>query len=690
MNRLGQDFLLEIGLEELPAGSQNEARLELLNQFKSLLQDQRLSCDGVEVYGAPRRLAVLAYNLSERQEDLVRESRGPAAKVAFDQDGQPTRAAQGFAKGQGVAVDDLVTREGYVYATKREAGQPTLEVMPLVLPKMIEGLHFPKFMRWGDKNLRFIRPIRWLVALYGAAVVSFSIAGVTSGRCSRGHRFLHPDMVELQKAGSYLNALAKAYVIADPEQRRTMIEKQLLDLAALEKGQVIIEEELLNEVNNLVEYPTAILGSYDTKHLALPDEVLTTVMADHQRYFPVRGADGHLAARFIGVRDGGDKGLDQVRTGYERVLEARLEDATFFFREDLKESLAAKAERLKEVIFQESLGSMWDKSCRLQYLARWICGVLDLPKDKTDTAAKAASLAKADLVTSMVFEFPELQGIMGSYYAARHGESDAVARTIREHYLPRFAGDALPDSEAGTVLALADKLDTLVGYWSVGIRPTGSADPYGQRRLANSICVLLIDKGLDLSWKELLLQAYGQFEAFGMVKMPFENLEKSISEFYRMRLGNILEERGIRYDVVNAVLASGWDKPSRAARRAAALQGFLVNPALEPLVTTYTRARNLSKESTGQNIRPELFVDSSESALYQSLNEAREQVGVHLQTGNYEAALIALASLETPLANFFDQVLVMAEDPEIRTNRLALLRGIVDCVGQIADLAQIQ
>lgn len=687
---MGRDFLLEIGLEEMPAASMDQARAELVRALAAGLAEQRLAYREVRGYAAPRRLAALVIDLAERQEDLVQEVRGPAARVAFDEAGRPTKAALGFARGQGVAVEELVTRNGYVYAQKREAGRPALSVLAAMLPELLAALHFPKNMRWGEQSLRFLRPIRWLVALYGEEVVPFALAGVASGRASRGHRFLHPQPVDLPHAGAYLPTLASAYVLADQEERRQAVATQVRAAAAGAGGEAVLTPELLNEVTNLVEYPTAVLGALAPEHLALPEEVLTTVMAAHQRFFPVRGPEGLLLPYFVGVRDGGRRGLEQVRAGYERVLAARLVDAAFFYQEDLKEPLVAKAERLRTVIFHEHLGSMYDKACRLQYLARWLAGQLGLEAAEEEAAARAAYLAKADLVTNMVYEFPELAGTMGSYYAARHGEAEAVARAIREHYLPRFSGDALPQSVAGTVVSLADKLDSLVGHWAVGITPTGSQDPYGLRRLAFGLCLLLVDKDLPLSWSEMVLQAYGQYQAFGRTKLSFAAVEESLGEFCRQRLANILEERGIRYDVVNAVLAAGWDCPGDAARRASALQGLLDHPALKALITTYTRARNLARGDTAGPVRPGLFREPAERELYRALQAATEEATALLAAGDYRAALLALARLEQPLASFFDRVLVMAEDPALRANRLALLQGIVTGVGRIADLAQVQ
>jgi glycyl-tRNA synthetase beta chain len=674
----------------MPAGSMEEARTELVRALETRLAEERLRFERIRGYVAPRRLAALVEGLAERQEDLVQQVRGPSAAVAFDASGAPTRAALGFARSQGVEVAELVVREGYVYAVRRVAGRPAAEVLAEVLPRLLAELHFPKTMRWGGQSLRFIRPIRWLVALYGEDAVSFSLAGVASGRCSRGHRFLCPGPVEIPEAARYREVLSGAGVIVDQEERRGRVARGVQEAAAAVNGTAMLSERLLEEVTHLVEHPTAVLGSFDRQHLELPEEVLTTVMAEHQRFFPVRGPDGRLLPHFVGVRDGGTKGEEAVRAGYERVLQARLVDATFFYNEDLKTPLAARTERLKEIIFQEKLGSMYDKTLRLQYLAGWLAERLGLEEDLRRAAVRAAYLAKADLTTNLVYEFPELAGTMGGHYAERQGEPAAVAAAIREHHLPRFAGDRLPESPVGLLLSLADRLDTLVGYWSLGITPTGSQDPYGLRRQAYGLCLLLVDRGLRLSWRELVLQAYGQYQAAGRAEHPLDEVEAGLTGFCRQRLANILEERGIRYDVVNAVLGAGWDWPAGAARRAQALQELVGQPALEALVTTYTRARNLSKNGIGGQVRPELFRQPAEAGLFAALERVREEVARHLSAEDYRSALTALSRLEKPLAAFFDQVLVMAEEPDLRANRLALLQEIVACVGQIADLSQVQ
>ncbi|MGB9885381.1 MAG: glycine--tRNA ligase subunit beta [Moorellales bacterium] len=687
---MGRDFLLEIGVEELPAGSMEEARLELVRALEDRLREERLAFAGITGYAAPRRLAALVRELAERQEDLVQEVRGPSAAVAFDASGAPTKAALGFSRAQGVEVAELVVREGYVYAAKRLPGRPATEVLAEILPELLSGLRFPKNMRWGSYGLRFIRPIRWLVALYGSEVVPFSVAGVTSGRYTYGHRFLRPGPVQVPEAGRYREVLAGAGVVVDQEERRRLVAERVRAAAAAVGGTPDLTERLLDEVTNLVEHPTAVLGAFDRQHLALPEAVLTTVMAEHQRFFPVRGPDGRLLPYFVGVRDGGTKGEEAVRIGYERVLQARLVDATFFYNEDLQQPLAARTERLTGIIFQEQLGTMHDKTLRLQYLAGWLAEALDLGEEERRQAVRAAYLAKADLTTNLVYEFPELAGLMGAHYAERQGEPAAVAQAIREHYLPRASGDRLPESPLGIILSLADRLDTLVGYWSIGVTPTGSQDPFGLRRQAYGLCLILVDKELRLSWREMLLQAYGQYRALGRAKLSLEEVEADLGAFCRQRLANILEERGIRYDVVNAVLAAGWDWPAGAARRARALQDLIGQRAMDALITTYTRARNLAKTADAGPVRPERFRQPAESELFAALEKAREEVAGHLAAEDYRAALISLSRLEKPLANFFDQVLVMAEDPELRANRLALLAAIVACVAQIADLSQIR
>ncbi|HOV79721.1 MAG TPA: glycine--tRNA ligase subunit beta, partial [Bacillota bacterium] len=511
-----KDYLLEIGVEEMPARFMEPALLELKETASVILKEQRLPFKNVETYGTPRRLTLYVEGLAGSQEPLEVEVKGPAAKVAFKPDGTPTRAAEGFARSQGVAVDDLIRKAlghvEYVFAVKREAGRPAREVLSEVAPAFINGLHFPKPMRWGDLEVRFARPIRWIVSLFGDEVVEFEFAGLKAGRTTCGHRFLSKEPVVLACPEEYFKKMRSNYVLVDPEERRRCIWQQVRELAAAAGGMVEEDGDLLDEINNLVEYPTALVGEFSRDYLKLPREVLVTPMREHQRYFPVVGPDGNLLPKFIAVKNGTADHLDTVRAGNEKVLRARLADADFFFREDLKTPLAEKVPALKKIVFQESLGTVYDKVLRLSTLADYLASEAGASEQDRRVALRAAHLAKADLVTNMVYEFPELQGVMGREYAERSGEPREVALAVFEHYLPRFAGDRLPRTMPGKILSMADKIDNIVGCFAIGIQPSGSQDPYALRRQALGISHIVLDGKFAVRLPELVEKAYRGYE----------------------------------------------------------------------------------------------------------------------------------------------------------------------------------
>lgn len=668
-----------------------------LSQLKKIteekLAEERLVFKEVSTYGTPRRLALYVTGLEEKQEDLVEEVKGPSQRVAFDEEGRPTKAAKGFARSQGVAVEELVVKEtrggAYVYAIKKKEGIPTIQVLPSLLPQLIRGLSFPKPMRWGNGEMRFARPIRWLVALYGEEVVGFSLAGLVADRLTRGHRFLCPEPIVLKQPADYFSELEKGFVIVDQNRRRQMIWEQVQNLAEEIGGRVEPDEELLEEVTYLVEYPTALVGSFAEEYLQLPEEVLITPMREHQRYFPVRDREGRLLNRFITVRNGTSDHLEIVREGNEKVLRARLADAKFFYQEDLKYRLADKVEKLKEIVFQERLGTVWDKVERLKPLTRYLITVLGMDAGLIPAAERAAYLCKADLVTNMVYEFPELQGIMGYYYARHDGEEDRVSMAIREHYLPRFAGDVLPQSPLGMVLSIADRIDSIVGCFAVGIQPTGSQDPYALRRQALGICNIILERGLEFSLHQLIRQAYGLYRDKTELEFSEAEVVEQVGSFFRQRLENILEEKGIRYDVVKAVVSAQWDDLYDAYLRAVAVQEFRQDPGFEELLTAFNRAGNLAGKAEVGSVNPELFEEKVEMELYDAFARVKERGEPLLNGRSYAAALKEIASLREPIDNFFNGVMVMVEDARLRNNRLALLKQITDYILRIADLSQI-
>lgn len=690
---MARDLLLEIGMEEMPSGVIQPAMTQLAGLARTVLTENRLSFDDINTYGTPRRLVLYVSGLAERQAEYVEEVRGPAFEVAFTGAGEPTQAALGFARGQGVAVEDLVVKETekgrHVYARKVSPGGETRELLPGILLQVFTGLSFPRTMRWESSGFRFIRPIRWVLALFGAEVVEFELAGIRSGRTSRGLRFFASQEIVIQEPKEYVEAMRQAYVIVDPEERRQMLATQMANLSVEAGGRVIEDMELLEEVVNMTEYPAAFLGHFAPEYLQQPEEVILTVMRSHQRYFSVRDGSGKLLPVFCGVRNGPAEGMAMVRAGNERVLSARLADTAFFYREDVSEPLPSKVEKLKDVIFQEQLGTLYEKVFRLQYLGHFLSRAMGLSRTHAEAVSRAAYLAKADLVSHMVYEFPELQGIMGSYYAARAGERPEVCQAIREHYLPRFAGDKLPRSEPGIVLSLADKVDTLVGYFSIGLAPTGSQDPFGLRRLATGICAILIKREINLSITRLVTEAYGQYRALGRPSLSLEEVIEQVRSFLLTRMENMCQEQGIRYDMVKAVTAVVNDDIFDAWQRIQALSDLAGHPAFEQVLTVFTRAHNLSREATSREVSQDLFQDPVENRLYRSFQQARAQAGACLKTQDYRGALKVIAALAEPLEAFFEGVLVMAPDPAVRENRLALLRSIADTIRNIADLSQI-
>lgn len=687
------DYLLEIGVEEMPARFLDPALDELKEKSTAVLKEQRLSFNRIETYGTPRRLTLFVEGLAVSQASLEMEVKGPAVKVAYKSDGTPSRAAEGFARGQGVTVADLVKKPvghvEYVFAFRREAGRPAREVLPEIAATLIAGLHFPKPMRWGDLEVRFARPIRWIVSLFGSEIVEFEFAGQKAGRVTYGHRFLSKEPVILSTSMEYFEKMRSSYVMVDLEERKATIWRQVQEMAASVGGAVEDNEDLLNEVKNLVEYPTALVGEFSRDYLRLPKEVLVTPMREHQRYFPVVGSDGCLLPKFIAVKNGAADHLDLVRAGNEKVLRARLADANFFFEEDLKAPLVEKVPDLKKVVFQESLGTVYDKVERLVALAEFLGEAVNAGEQDLKQIRRAAYLAKADLVTNMVYEFPELQGLMGREYAERTGEKKAVALAIAEHYLPRFAGDGLPSSLPGQILSIVDKMDNLTGCFAIGIQPSGSQDPYALRRQALGISHIILEGQFDLSLEQLVEAAYRGYQGKVDLKISLEKVKEDISEFFRQRLKGIFSDRGFAYDTVEAVLASGFHHFSDTLLRVQALTDFRRDPAFGDLLTAYIRANNLAKKAPVLCPDPALMGESSERELYQHFLRVQEQAQILLEQRDYHALLAAIATLQAPLDQFFNSVMVMVEDEKLRANRLALLAGLAVLVQRVADLSKI-
>ena len=683
---MSAELLLEIGTEEVPAHAMPGILDELAENAEKALASLRLEYESVSTLGTPRRTALLVKGLSERQPDVETERRGPSIQAAFDADGNPTKAAQGFARGQKVDPKDLVQKDGYVYAVVHETGAATPTLLPELLKGLVTGLSFPNSMRWGSLDFRFIRPLRWLVALYGGDVVSFEVAGVKSGRTSRGHRFLGRETFEIGAASDYVAACEAEYIIVDQDRRRDMIRAQIEAVAKEQGGTAEITDDLLEEVTYLVEYPTALCGSFEEKYLALPPEAVVTPMRDHQRYFPVKDADGKLLPLFITVRNGGAEYLDIVRHGNERVLRARLADAQFFFDEDRKKPLAAHLEKLKTVVFQEGLGTVYDKTTRLEKLAAVIADALGVGAAEKEKAVRAAHLAKADLVTGMVTEFTELQGVMGRSYALLDGEDAEVAEAIDEHYLPRFAGDRAPRTTAGRILSLADKLDNIVATFSRGLIPTGSQDPFALRRQALGLVHMIVEAGWRVSVSSLVAAAMDALqigEAAARAKM-----QADVADFLRLRMKNVLDEAGVRYDVADAVLAD-VDDPAAVYRRAKAVAAALAADTLKEPVQAFTRAANLAQKAETAAFDASAFTVPEEKALAAAYEAAKAQAEAFAKADDYAGALTAIGTMTSPINAFFDAVMVMDEDPAVRANRLGLLASVDRLVKTVADFSKL-
>lgn len=683
---MAKDILLEIGVEEIPAKFMPGALSQLADLAKAKFSALRVEFGHIRTIGTPRRLTLIVRDVAELQADMHSENKGPSVKIAFDEQGAPTKAAQGFARGQGVEVANLITRDGYVYAIVEEKGRPVGELLSELLADIIGSLAFPKNMRWGELDMRFARPIRWLVALYGNDIIELTIAEVKSDRLTRGHRFLSQGDIAVTSVDDYLARLEQHYVIVDPDIRRQVIREQIEKIAVGQGGAASIDEDLLEEVLFLVEYPTALCGSFEDKYLTLPPEAVITPMREHQRYFPVFAKDGKLLPLFITVRNGGAEHIDIVRHGNERVLKARLADARFFFEEDKKVPLAERVDKLKTIVFQDGLGTMYDKTRRLEQLSAWIANQARFGSAIAATAARAAHLAKADLVTGMVYEFTELQGIMGREYAKLSGETIEVAEAVYEHYLPRFAGDELPVTSAGQAVSMSDKLDNIVATFSRGLIPTGSQDPFALRRQALGIVHILIKGQYSMTLTSLFEQT---MDLLGIIGEKRDKLLMDLQEFFRLRIKNILSDEKMRHDVIEAAMAVGIDNVYDVWLRAKALALDGGTIAMQQAVQAFTRVSNLAKNAPGDTIDKTLFVHEAEKALYDAYVDASERITLHTMNQDYQKVLAVMAEMVKPIDAFFGAVMVMVEDHAVRNNRLALLKNITALTERMADLSKI-
>ncbi len=665
---MAKDLLFEIGAEEIPAGFLPNIIKQLGELATDALAERHIPHGSVKVYATPRRVALLMNDVAERGEDVHETHKGPSVSIAYDGDGNPTKAAIGFARGKGLEVSELKVVDGYIFADTTTAGLDTKEVLSDVLPTLITGLSFPKSMHWGDLEERFVRPVRWLVALFGQDVVPVTFANVTSTNVSRGHRFLGESELTIAEPKDYVDTLTKNFIMIDQDVRRETIRKQLTELAATKGATVVWDEDLLDEVTFLVEYPTALCGTFDESYLALLSDCIITPMKDHQRYFPMVDGKGKLLPMFLTVRNGDSKSLDVVAAGNERVLRARLDDAKFFFNEDRKTPLAGRYEALTKIVFQEGLGNLKDKTERLLTLGAALAkevGFADIA-----TLERATHLAKTDLTTGMVSEFTELQGIMGKEYALLDGETPAVGEAIFEQYLPRFAGDILPTTDAGRILSIVDKVDTIVATFSRGLIPTGSQDPYALRRQTIGIINILMDSKWSLSMRPIWVKA---MELLGVASEKQEELLGQLENFFILRLKNILLEQGMPYQVVDIVLSQDTVTVALAEGLGQALTANRLDEN-EPLMQAYTRIFNMVKDVTFTGVEESLLKEDSEQALYKAALPVYTTNRKALEAGDYVKAVSLAESLVPYIETFFEHVMVMDKDEAVKQNRLQLLR----------------
>jgi glycyl-tRNA synthetase beta chain len=685
---LSKEFLLEIGTEEIPSRFINPALEKMKELFTALLASGRVASHGdAKVYGSPRRLVLYVPEMDERQSDISKEVTGPPRKVAFDAEGNPTKAATVFAGKNGIPVSALAiksTDKGeYVVARIDEKGGDTAEWLKQALPGFILSIPFPKTMRWMDKDIRFARPIHWLLALWGGSVVNFELGGIRSGGLSRGHRFMSPGAFLVKDFKSYAAQTEPNFVVIDPEVRKQRIITQIQGIAKSQGGTVLDDPGLVDEVANLVEFPVAVMGTFNKDYLRVPKEVLITAMREHQRYFSIINADGNLLPSFITISNTRTEDMEIIRAGNERVLAARLSDAAYFFDHDVKRPLGSFVEGLKKVTYQEKLGTTFDKTRRIKILSTYLSGLF---KSDVQVVERAAELCKADLLTGVVGEFPKLQGVMGRQYALISGEDPRVADAILEHYLPRFAGDKLPRTLEGICVGIADRIDTITGCFSVGLIPSGSEDPYGLRRQSVAILNMLLERGLRLSLADLIA---GACNAYDLAKADMTRVGSDTLDFFRQRLAGILASEGIRSDVVDAALSVGFDDPLIAREKVRALDGLRLSEDYQPLVTALKRAGNILPKDFAGTVKKSLLKLDAEKALHTAFMEIKDRVKEKTAKLDFRGALSDIASLRRPVDAFFDTVMVMDKDAEVKENRLALLAGVTGLFAGIADFSRL-
>ena len=683
---MAKDLLFEIGAEEIPAGFMPNILGQLKQLAETKLNDAHLPFESIETYGTPRRLALIVKGLADASAEISERHKGPSASIAYDADGNATKAAIGFARGKGLDVADLVVEDGYIYAETKTAGVPAKDIVSEMLPQLITGLNFPKSMHWGDLDAKFVRPVRWLVALLDEEVIPVEFATVQSGNVSRGHRFLGADEITIKNAASYVDTLKENFVMVDQDARRELISKQLHDMAASKNASIVWDDDLLEEINYLVEWPTALCGGFEESYLALPDAAIITPMKDHQRYFPLVGQDGKLLPIFLTVRNGSDHSIEVVQAGNERVLRARLDDAKFFFNEDRKKPLIDRQDGLTKIVFQEGLGNLADKTERLLKLGRVFGEECGLHEDAAVVLERATELAKTDLTTGMVTEFTELQGVMGKEYALLDGESPEVAEAIFEQYLPRFAGDVLPQTEAGKVLSIIDKVDNIVATFSRGLIPTGSQDPYALRRQTIGILNILLGSEWNISLRPIFKAS---MELLNVAADKQEELLSQVEEFFTLRLKNIFLDREVPHHVIDLLLSNNELSVADAEGLVNALLANRIDENVE-LVQAYTRMYNLVKDVEYTGVNSDLLKEDAEKALFEAASKASEASLAAWEAGDYAAVVAVPATLVPTINQFFEDVMVMDKDEAIKANRLQLVRLAYSVMAIIGDISALK
>ena len=683
---MAKDLLFEIGAEEIPAGFMPNILDQLKQLAETKLNDAHLPFESIATYGTPRRLALIVKGLADTSAEISERHKGPSASIAYDADGNATKAAIGFARGKGLDVADLVVEDGYIYAETKTAGVPAKDIVTDMLPQLITGLNFPKSMHWGNLDAKFVRPVRWLVALLDEEVIPVEFATVKSGNVTRGHRFLGADEITIKNAASYVDILKENFVMVDQDARRELISKQLHDIAASKNASIVWDDDLLEEINYLVEWPTALCGGFEESYLTLPDAAIITPMKDHQRYFPLVDQDGKLLPMFLTVRNGSDHSIEVVQAGNERVLRARLDDAKFFFNEDRKKPLIDRQDGLTKIVFQEGLGNLADKTERLLKLGRVFGEECGLHEDTAVVLERATELAKTDLTTGMVTEFTELQGVMGKEYALLDGESPEVAEAIFEQYLPRFAGDVLPQTEAGKVLSIIDKVDNIVATFSRGLIPTGSQDPYALRRQTIGILNILLGSEWNISLRPIFKAS---MELLNVLAEKQDELLDQVEEFFTLRLKNIFLDREVPHHVIDLLLSNNELSVADAEGLVNALLANRIDENVE-LVQAYTRMYNLVKDVEYTGVNSDLLKEDAEKELFEAASKASEASSAAWEAGDYDAVVAVPATLVPAINKFFEDVMVMDKDEAIKANRLQLVRLAYSVMAIIGDISALK